>query len=60
MKNHERKDIGRLMREDRKIVDDAMVKGVRDAALRHKRDGLPVVIEDRGRIVMVKPEDITP
>lgn len=60
MKNHERKDIGRLIREDRQAVDDALAKGVRDAMLRHKKDGLPVVIEHRGQIVMVKPEDIAP
>ena len=60
MNTHERKDIGRLIREDRKIVDDAMAKGVRGAMLRHKRDGLPVVVEHGGKITLVKPEDLTP
>lgn len=58
MNTRQRKDIGRLILEDLKIVDDAMAKGVRDAMLRHKKDGLPVVIEHGGKITLVKPEDI--
>ena len=37
MKIRVRKDITRVIREDRKAVDDAVAKGVRDAMLRHKK-----------------------
>jgi len=43
---------------DRRVVDEALKRGVRDAMLRHKRDGLPVVVERDGKIEWVKPEDL--
>lgn len=58
MKIQARKDISRIIREDRQAVDGALAKGVRDAVLRHKRDDLPVVIERDGKIESVKPEDL--
>ena len=58
MKTQARKDIGRIIREDRQAVDGALAKGVRDAVLRHKKDDLPVVIERDGKIEAVKPEDL--
>ena len=58
MKIQARKDIGRMIREDREAVDGALAKGVRDAVLRHKKDDLPVVIERDGKIESVKPEDL--
>ena len=45
MKIQGRKDITRVMREDRQRSDGALVKGTRDAMVRHKKDDLPVVIE---------------
>ena len=58
MKIQARKDIARVMREDRQAVDDALAKGVREAMLRHKKDDLLVVIERDGKIERVKPEDL--
>jgi len=58
MKIQARKDIGRIIREDRKSVDGALAKGVRDAVLRHKRDDVPVVIERNGKVESVKAEDL--
>ena len=58
MKIQARKDIARIIREDRQAVDGALAKGVRDAELRHKKDDVPVVIERDGKIELVKPEDI--
>ncbi|MBI3047091.1 MAG: hypothetical protein HYY76_02160 [Acidobacteria bacterium] len=58
MKVQGRKDITRVMREDRQAVDEALTRGVRDAMLRHKKDDLPVVIERDGKIEWVKPEDL--
>ncbi len=57
MKSQARKDIARIIREDRQAIDGALAKGVRDAVLRHKKDDVPVVIERDGKIELVKPED---
>jgi len=40
-------------------IDEALQRGVRDAVLRHKRDGLPMVIYRDGKTVWVKPEDLS-
>jgi hypothetical protein len=58
MKIRARKDITRVIREDRKAVDDAVAKGVRDAMLRHKKEGAPVVVQRNGKIERMKPEDL--
>ncbi len=58
MKIQARKDIARIIREDRQAIDGALAKGVRDAVLRHKKDDVPVVIERDGKIELVKPEDL--
>jgi hypothetical protein len=58
MKTQVRKDITRIIREDKQAVDDALAKGVRDAMLRHKKDGNRVVVERDGKIEKVKPEDL--
>lgn len=58
MKAQGRKDIGRVVREDRQVIDDAFARGVREAMLRHKKDDLPVVVERDGKIEWVKPEDL--
>ncbi len=58
MKTQVRKDITHIIREDKQAVDDALAKGVRDAMLRHKKDGNRVVVERNGKIEKVKPEDL--
>ena len=58
MKTRARRDITRIMREERQAVDGAVDRGVRDAMLRHKKDDLPVVVERDGKIEWVKPEDL--
>jgi len=58
MKAETQKDVNRILLEDRRVVDEALKRGVRDAMLRHKRDGLPVVVERDGKIEWVKPEDL--
>lgn len=57
MKIQARKDIARIIREDRQAVDGALAKGVREAVLRHKKDDVPVVVERAGKIVLVKAGD---
>ena len=58
MKTQGRKDITRVMREDRQAIDGALAKGARDAMVRHKKDDLPVVIERHGKIEWVKPQEL--
>ncbi len=40
-------------------ITKALVKAVRDALLKHKRAGNPVVIWRNGKIVWLKPEEIS-
>lgn len=58
MKTDTQKDTNRILVEDGRLIDKALEEGVRDAMLRHKKDGLLVVIERDGKIQWVKPEDL--
>ena len=58
MKTVIHKDVNRILAEDRRAIDRALEEGVRQAMLRHKKDGLPVVIERDGKIEWIKPEDL--
>lgn len=58
MKTEAPKNVDRILRENRQVVGEALKRGVRKAMLRHKKDGLPVVIERDGKIEWVKPEDL--
>ena len=58
MKAEAQKDVDRILSENRRVVDQALDRGIRKAMLRHKKDGLPVVIERDGKIESVKPEDL--
>jgi hypothetical protein len=58
MKAEARRDVDRILTEHRRVVDEALDRGIRKAVLRHKKDGLPVVIERDGKIELVKPEDL--
>ena len=58
MKTETQKDVNRILRENRRAVDEALRRGVRKAMLRHKKEGLPVVVERDGKIEWVKPEDL--
>lgn len=46
------------MREEGHPIDKALKQGVRDAMLRHKEAGLPVVIYRDGKAVWVMPQDL--
>lgn len=50
--------IHRILTRDRHLIDEALQRGVRNAMLRHKRDGRLVVIERNGKIEWVRPEDL--
>jgi hypothetical protein len=58
MKTEAQKDVTRILKDDRRAVDEALKRGVRKTMLRHKKDGLLVVIERDGKIERVKPEDL--
>jgi hypothetical protein len=58
MKTDAQKDIHRIFVEGGDVIDEALKQGVREAMLRHKKDGLPVVIYRDGKTVWVKPEDL--
>jgi hypothetical protein len=60
MKTERRPDVDRILAEDRRVIDKAINRGIRKALLRHKKDGLPVVISRNGTITLLKPEDIEP
>lgn len=58
MKAEAKKDLNRLFVEEGHVIDEALKKGVRDALLRHKREGLPVVISRDGKIVWIQPGEL--
>ena len=58
MKTDAPKDIHRIFVEEGHLIDQALEQGVRDAMIRHKKDGLPVVIYRDGKTVWVNPEDL--
>ena len=58
MKAEAPKDVNRIFVEDGHLIDEALKQGVRDAVLRHKEAGLPVVIYRDGKAVLVMPQDL--
>jgi hypothetical protein len=58
MKAEAGKDVHRIFVEDGHLIEEALKQGVRDAMLRHKKDGLPVVIYRDGKAVWVMPQDL--
>jgi len=58
MKVEAQKDVDRILREERRVVDEALNRGIQKAMLRHKRDGHQVVVEREGKIEWVKPEHL--
>ena len=51
------KTIDEIFREGTEI-DKALRRGVREALIRHKKLGFPIVIARDGNIVWIQPEDI--
>jgi len=58
MKTDAHKDIHRIFVEDHQVIDEALKQGVREAMLRHKQAGLPVVIYRDGQTVWIQPEEL--
>jgi hypothetical protein len=51
-------DAVRIFREESHVIDEALRKGVREALLRHKERGNPVVIEREGQIVWLSAQEL--
>jgi hypothetical protein len=51
-------DLNRIFVEKGHLIDEALKKGVRDAIIRHTKEGLPVVICRNGAIEWVRPEEL--
>lgn len=58
MKTSSSKDSQRIFLEERHLIHKALIQGARDAVLRHKERGRPVVIERDGKIVWVPAEEL--
>ena len=58
MNTEAQKGVNRIFVEDSHLIDEALKQGVRDAMLRHKEAGLPVVIYRDGKAVWVMPQDL--
>jgi hypothetical protein len=58
VKKEAHKDINRILQEESHLIDEALERGVRDAMLRHKAAGLPVVILRDGKTVWVHPAEL--
>lgn len=52
-----KKDIGRILSEGTEI-DEAVAKAVKEAVLKHKLAGNPIVGMKDGQMVWLKPEEI--
>jgi len=58
MKAEAVKDLNRLFVENGHLIDEAVERGIRNAILQHKEQGLPIVIWRDGKTVWVRPEDL--
>ena len=58
MKAEAVKDLNRIFLEEGHLIDEAIKKGVRDAILQHKKEGVPIVVYRDGKTVTVRPEEI--
>jgi len=52
-----KKDIGKIIAEGTQI-DEAVKKAVKEAVLKHKQAGNPIVAMKDGQMVWIKPDDI--
>lgn len=52
------KDPNRIFLEEGHLIDEAVRKGAREAILRHKRAGQPIVVYENGQIVWVPADEL--
>jgi hypothetical protein len=58
MKTNANNNVHRMFVEDRRRIDEALERGVREAMIRHKKDGLPVVIYRDGKSIWINPKEL--
>jgi hypothetical protein len=58
MKAEAQRDVDRILTENRRVVGEAIDRGIQKAILRHKKDGVPVAVEREGNVEILKPEDL--
>jgi hypothetical protein len=59
MKTELAKDPNRVFLEARGLIQDALARGIREAVARHRERGLPVVLEQDGRVVWIPADKVT-
>jgi len=57
MATESQKDIAKIF-DERTLIEEALNAAVREAVLRHKQLGLPVVVWRDGKTVWIPPEEI--
>lgn len=57
MANALKKDIGKIISEGTQI-DEAVKQAVKEAVLKHKQAGNPIVAMKDGQMVWIRPEEI--
>jgi hypothetical protein len=57
MRAREPKDIEAIFREGT-LIDEALAEGAREALLRHKRAGCPIVVWENGKVVRIPASKI--
>jgi len=58
MKAEASKDLDRIFAEGGHLITEALRKGAREAILRHKKEGFPIVVWRNGKTVWIPPEEI--
>lgn len=58
MANALKKDIGKIIAEGTQI-DEAVRQAVKEAVLKHKQAGNPIVAMKDGKMVWIKPDEIS-
>lgn len=58
MANVVKKDIGKIIAEGT-LIDEAVKQVVKEAVLKHKQAGNPIVAMKDGQMVWIKPEEIS-
>lgn len=59
MKTELAKDPNRIFLDERELIEVALARGVREALSRHRERGLPVVLEQDGRVVWIPADKVT-
>jgi hypothetical protein len=59
MKTELAKDPKRVFLDERWLIEEALTRGIQEALARHRERGLPIVVEQDGRVVWI-PADRVP